>query len=208
MAEIILHAGLAPEDPGAGKVTLYAKTDKLLYSKDDTGLETLVSGGAGGGGGGILQLATLTLDNADILALPTTAIEIVAAPGAGKILVPFHALLRMTYVGFTNGIDANAKLAIVWGSVFDGNSLDILKENIAVGGKVSNLIASGNNAHALLSFQQEIDSGNTYPLLNGGVSEYSSGLFLWCSNNGAGDFTDGDVGNELNVYVWYTELTL
>ena len=42
----------APATPAAGDVRLYAKTDGLLYSKDDAGAETLVSGGAGGGGGG------------------------------------------------------------------------------------------------------------------------------------------------------------
>jgi hypothetical protein len=41
----------APGTPSAGQVALYAKTDGLLYSKDDAGAETLVSGGAGGGGG-------------------------------------------------------------------------------------------------------------------------------------------------------------
>lgn len=39
----------APSTPASGKVVLYAKTDGLLYSKDDAGTETLVSGGAGGG---------------------------------------------------------------------------------------------------------------------------------------------------------------
>jgi hypothetical protein len=42
----------APSTPGSAKVRLYAKADGLLYSKDDAGTETLVSGGVGGGGGG------------------------------------------------------------------------------------------------------------------------------------------------------------
>lgn len=41
--------GAAPATPGAAKVRIYAKADGLLYSKDDAGVETLVSGGAGGG---------------------------------------------------------------------------------------------------------------------------------------------------------------
>lgn len=40
----------APGTPAAGKVSLYAKADGLLYSKDDAGLETVVTGGGGGGG--------------------------------------------------------------------------------------------------------------------------------------------------------------
>lgn len=42
--------GAAPSTPAANKVILYAKSDGLLYSKDDAGMETLVSGGSGGGG--------------------------------------------------------------------------------------------------------------------------------------------------------------
>lgn len=39
----------APSTPAAGKVVVYAKADGLMYSKDDAGTETLMSGGAGGG---------------------------------------------------------------------------------------------------------------------------------------------------------------
>ena len=38
----------APATPAAAIVRIYAKADGLLYSKDDAGVETLVSGGAGG----------------------------------------------------------------------------------------------------------------------------------------------------------------
>ena len=39
----------APSTPAASKVVIYAKSDGLMYSKDDAGVETLMSGGAGGG---------------------------------------------------------------------------------------------------------------------------------------------------------------
>lgn len=46
MAQLILDEGTAPSTPSTGKVAVYAKTDGLLYIKDDTGLEMpLVSGG-------------------------------------------------------------------------------------------------------------------------------------------------------------------
>lgn len=48
----IFSEGASPSTPAANKVALYAKADGLLYSKDDAGVETLVSGGSGGGGGG------------------------------------------------------------------------------------------------------------------------------------------------------------
>lgn len=39
----------APSTPAASRVVVYAKSDGLMYSKDDAGTETLMSGGAGGG---------------------------------------------------------------------------------------------------------------------------------------------------------------
>src|SRR3990167_5525813 len=41
--------GAAPATPAAADVRIYAKADGLMYSKDDAGVETLMSGGAGGG---------------------------------------------------------------------------------------------------------------------------------------------------------------
>lgn len=43
MAQIILSTGGAQPTPATGKVTLYSKTDKNLYYKDDTGAEFQVS---------------------------------------------------------------------------------------------------------------------------------------------------------------------
>lgn len=39
----------APSTPASGKVVTYAKSDGLMYSKDDAGTETLMSGGTGSG---------------------------------------------------------------------------------------------------------------------------------------------------------------
>jgi hypothetical protein len=52
-ARIDFDEAAAPATPAAAQVRLYAKSDGLLYSKDDAGTETLVSGGAGGGGGNV-----------------------------------------------------------------------------------------------------------------------------------------------------------
>jgi hypothetical protein len=46
----IFEEGAAPATPAAGEVVIYAKADGLMYSKDDAGVETQMSGGAGGGG--------------------------------------------------------------------------------------------------------------------------------------------------------------
>lgn len=58
-AQLIVEAA-APGTPASGRVALYAKTDGLLYSKDDAGTETLVSGGLAGSAP--TQCFALTID--------------------------------------------------------------------------------------------------------------------------------------------------
>jgi hypothetical protein len=41
--------GAAAATPAGSRTVIYAKADGLMYSKDDAGVETLMSGGAGGG---------------------------------------------------------------------------------------------------------------------------------------------------------------
>lgn len=45
MAQLIISEGAAASTPPSGTVAIYAKTDGLVYSKDDAGAESLVSGG-------------------------------------------------------------------------------------------------------------------------------------------------------------------
>jgi hypothetical protein len=51
MSELRLQIGAVPSTPGSGKITVYPKSDKKLYMKDDTGTETDLTTGGGGGGG-------------------------------------------------------------------------------------------------------------------------------------------------------------
>lgn len=43
MSQLILQKGATPETPLANKVTIYVKTDGLVYSKNESGVETLLS---------------------------------------------------------------------------------------------------------------------------------------------------------------------
>ena len=44
MSKIILEEQAAPDTPPTNKVAIYAKTDGLMYSKDDAGTETVMKG--------------------------------------------------------------------------------------------------------------------------------------------------------------------
>src|SRR3990167_2382896 len=50
MAEVKFAEGAAAATPSANQVTIYAKADGLMYSKDDAGTETAMSGTTDHGG--------------------------------------------------------------------------------------------------------------------------------------------------------------
>jgi len=67
--------GSAPATPASGKVITYAKTDGLMYSKDDAGTETLMSSGAGGGGAMTL-VGTATVSGANSTTLSISGLDL------------------------------------------------------------------------------------------------------------------------------------
>jgi hypothetical protein len=80
----------APAAPASGYVRLYAKSDGLLYSKDDAGTETAVTGG-GGGGGSALTVQELDGTPSD------TAVTVIKVPngsltdnGAGDVTLGYE----------------------------------------------------------------------------------------------------------------------
>lgn len=54
----------------------------------------------------VLQYAQVTLSSAQILALNTTPISLVAAPGSGKVILPVSLYATLTYVSATYSANA------------------------------------------------------------------------------------------------------
>lgn len=96
--KLILAEGAAPAVPDSGTVKVYAKTDGLVYSMDDAGVETPLSGG-GGGGSDVVDVAapsnsggTVTLNFASksryvgaiTLTANVTTLAFSNLPGVGK----------------------------------------------------------------------------------------------------------------------------
>jgi hypothetical protein len=84
--------GSAPATPSSGNVVTYAKADGLMYSKDDAGVETLMSGGPGGAGASFYSVAATSssevTDGASLYDLPSLSIASVPA-GTYLALVSF-----------------------------------------------------------------------------------------------------------------------
>ena len=86
----------APGTPAAGIVRVYAKTDALMYQKDDAGAETALAGGGGGGGMTELDYVPFTSDVAISATSGATANTIVtssaiAYSGSQTIIIEFMA---------------------------------------------------------------------------------------------------------------------
>lgn len=72
MAQITFAEGSAASTPSSGNVALYAKTDGLLYAKDDAGAEKLVSGAVT-----LLTAVATTSGTSHDFTIPSGAKEIV-----------------------------------------------------------------------------------------------------------------------------------
>jgi hypothetical protein len=148
-------------------------------------------------------MATKTLTNAQVLALPTTAITLVAAPGAGFALVPLHATLRLTWAADYTGIDAGAVLFVSGGS---GRSLGILSETVF--GDVSGLLAFGEDATAWLPpLALSTSAGNSVRGSSGNQDSLTEDTPIKLDTDNVLDFGGGDAGNSLKVTLLYYVVT-
>lgn len=85
----------------AGSARPYAligvnKSDSLIYYYNGRSWVAVGSGGGGGGSSTTLTSQT-SLSSAQILAIYTTPIQLIAAPGAGKIIVPWTIIVDYTF---------------------------------------------------------------------------------------------------------------
>lgn len=197
-----LRTGQAPPpDPHEKGVRVYADTDGALRSLQSDGTDAAI-----GGGGGAVLFATRTLTNDEVLSLPSTGVQIVEAPGAGKVLIPVLGLLSLSWTADYTNIDAGAELMLGW-EPHDNQCLVWLQGGGAQ--DVASLLAFGENGIAVGSQGQRTDGSSTYGLAGlGDPSDYDNQPLHLKAVNGSGDFTGGDPANALKVNLLYALLTL
>lgn len=161
-----------------------------------------------GAGIGVLKVATVTLTDAQIKALPTTPVQVVAAPGVGKIAVPIMALVGLAWTADYTNISADSTFDFFWlpagaqpfNSLFEADT-----------SSVSSLLAGGGNAYAMSSPLQlgwtAAAPGLSVPRATGdfmgGTNVVDANISVFITNSG--DLTGGNAANSLKVTVWYTE---
>lgn len=196
------------------------KKDQYLDFVDDTGVTvasllvpasgdtpTFSVDDAPVGGVQTVYSATVTLTDAQIKALPTTPIQILAAPGANKIICPQSFWFRLIWAADYMNISPDCSLELRSGG---SQSLGLkVLENVVSG--VTGLLAGGgpDGSNAFMVGQFQVSS------IFAGVNGFAALSSLYdadimnlplniASNNADGNFTGGNAGNSLIVKVNYS----
>jgi len=163
--------------------------------------------------------ATVTLTDANVKALPTTPITLVAAPGSGKrikLLAPPSLHLDNTAGVYTNINTTYAAISVDWAGSWAAGAL--LNDN-AASPALTQVTYFLNTSHAYISdltvpymladsierwvYSGEVDASGQ-PIAN----EDNVALKISVDNNGSGNFTGGNAANTLKVVVYYAIETL
>lgn len=134
----------------------------------------------------MVQLATITIANANIKTLPTSAIELIPAPGPGKQIVPWLAFCHLKSAGAYTNFDMSTSLSVA----YDTSSNKILTTSapdLLLGSAVDYNLQLGN-----ASGTGDVDA----------VVE-NAAVKLKFDNGGSGNLTGGNAANVLTVKVYY-----
>lgn len=195
----VLH-GNAAGAPTFGAVSLTA---------DVSGILPVANGGTGSASGGAILSATVALTNAQILALPTTGIQIIAAPGSGFRINFIQATLTAKFTGgaYTGASAVSSSIQLVNG---DGKTLSnyIANDNgVAIPfAYLTTFLDNTNKVATLVPFSETTDVaadwGNLAYVETAITSENKS--LVINAANGAVNFGGGNAANTLSVKVLYT----
>lgn len=178
-----------------------------------------VTGAAGASG---ILSASVVLTDAQIKALPTTSIQLVAAPGAGFCINVLGGSININNAAgaYTNVNSVYAALSLQYGSTAGGGAASAVLpawKDTTTGapepGELAALLtdtAGRRNYRFVAPYVNGIDTGATL-----GDNEYNNtfalpvasienlGIYATMDNSGAGVLTGGNVANSARFYVYY-----
>jgi len=154
----------------------------------------------------VMKSSTRPLTDAEVIALPTTGVEVVPSPGPGKIRYPLAAFARLNWFADYSNIDAAARLTLQYAGL---NGFRLAWDQTITA--LSALLASSQSSSAFASQVQFIPSGSGATFGDFGYADgdcVDKGIVLKINNQMAGDLAGGDPRNVLTVIVYYVEIEL
>lgn len=163
-----------------------------------------------------VQIAAIvaTLTDAQIKALPTTPITLIAAPGSGKAIVPIHAVLyTKTSAGAYTNINAAGVLQVRFDSTHQG--LSYVPNDVAITNGsatlLTDLLGTTTNTRAVLLPEvstENVDDWGPVPIVNASAGFTNAALVIDIDNSGSGVLTGGNAANSLTVFILYSVVTV
>jgi hypothetical protein len=147
-----------------------------------------------------------TFNNAAIKALPSGAVNLISAPGAGNIIIPFKVVLSLSnWVANYTNITASP---IIWARYAAGTTIGVNQLKVALSAVV-NLLAGGQNSCVIADSQNSLVTNIPTPKsLAGSVEGNNKAFEISFDNGAAGNLTGGDATTILTITVYYEIQTL
>lgn len=153
--------------------------------------------------GGPIKVATKVLTNAEVIALPTTPVEIIAAPvGATVRLLGMD--LKSDISVDPDGAYTNVNVdCALWAGYHNGaiDATNYVRFSGLAGGGITNAFLG------VASYPDAVLFGGGVSVVPTGSSQESR-IALFCDNDGDGPFEDGHASNTLTVTIYYMEIPL
>ena len=153
------------------------------------------------GGSGALSLTRATLTDAQVKAVPTTPVTVIAAPGAGKAIMILTAWMRLDARGgaYTNLTGLEVQLNYGAAALAPASAAYVEASQGA--------FADASAAHVLGSFDDQT-GGSAFASWMAEIATVTNSPVTVFFSGTTGNLTGGNAANSLTVDVLYHVLTL